>query len=185
MGHSTHVPCTHHWTLMYHFPPEEFKSTFWAYCANIWKFFQKNWGKLLKIVEILIFQENLSRMYERILKVSLHLFFFLIYTAFSYSAAATLGRFLFAHCWAYTYTSFFPCLQSGALLFHMGSISFLYAFISFTFQGWIRYRSFCSGRTLGALVKTVKYSKFRIILGSASKNYQIFEILNHSCYSSM
>ncbi len=33
---------------------------------------------------------------------------------------------------------------------------FLYAFISFTFQVWIRYRSFCSGRTLGALVKTMK-----------------------------
>ncbi len=41
---------------------------------------------------------------------------------------------------------------------------FLYAFISFTFQGWIRYRSFCSGRTPGALVKTITYSKFRIIL---------------------
>ncbi len=42
--------------------------------------------------------------------------------------------------------------------------SFLYAFISFTFQGWIRYQSFCSGRTLGALMKTMKYLKFRIIL---------------------
>ncbi len=41
---------------------------------------------------------------------------------------------------------------------------FLYTFISFTFQGWIRYRSFCSGRTPGALVKTIKYLKFRIIL---------------------
>ncbi len=41
---------------------------------------------------------------------------------------------------------------------------FLYAFISFTFQGWIRYRSFCSGRTRGALVKTIKYSKLQIIL---------------------
>ncbi len=41
---------------------------------------------------------------------------------------------------------------------------FLYTFTSFTFQGWIRYRSFCSGRTPGALVKTIKYSKFRIIL---------------------
>ncbi len=27
-----------------------------------------------------------------------------------------------------------------------------------------RYRSFCSGRTLGALVSTIKFSKFRIIL---------------------
>ncbi len=42
--------------------------------------------------------------------------------------------------------------------------SFLYAFIWFTFQGWIQYRSFCSGRTLGVLVKTIKYSKFWIIL---------------------
>ncbi len=41
---------------------------------------------------------------------------------------------------------------------------FLYAFISFTFQGWIRYQSFCSKRTPGALVKTMKYLKFRIIL---------------------
>ncbi len=41
---------------------------------------------------------------------------------------------------------------------------FLYAFISFTFQGWIRYWSFCSGRTPGTLVKTIIYSKFRIIL---------------------
>ncbi len=41
---------------------------------------------------------------------------------------------------------------------------FLYTFISFTFQGWIRYQSFCSGRILGALVKTMKYLKFRIIL---------------------
>ncbi len=38
---------------------------------------------------------------------------------------------------------------------------FLYTFISFTFQGRNRYRSFCSGRTLGALVKTIKYSKLR------------------------
>ncbi len=35
---------------------------------------------------------------------------------------------------------------------------FLYTFISITFQGWIQYRSFCSGRTMGALVKTIKYS---------------------------
>ncbi len=41
---------------------------------------------------------------------------------------------------------------------------FLYAFISFTFQGWIRYQSFCSGRTPGMLVKTMKYLKFQIIL---------------------
>ncbi len=62
---------------------------------------------------------------------------------------------------------------------------YLYAFISFTFQGWIRYRSGCSGRTPGALVKTIKYSKFRIILGSASKKYQIFEISNYFRYSSI
>ncbi len=42
-------------------------------------------------------------------------------------------------------------------------LPFLYAFISFTFQGWIQYRAFCSGRTPGALVKTIRYSKFRII----------------------
>ncbi len=42
--------------------------------------------------------------------------------------------------------------------------SCLYAFISFTFQGLIRYRSFWSGRTQEALVKTIKYSKFWIIL---------------------
>ncbi len=40
---------------------------------------------------------------------------------------------------------------------------FLCSFISFTFQGSIQYLSFCSGRTPGALVKTIKYSKFRII----------------------
>ncbi len=57
----------------------------------------------------------------------------------------------------------------------------LYAFISFTFQGWIWYRSFCFGRAPGARGKTVKYSKFQIILGSASKNYQIFEISNQVC----
>ncbi len=44
------------------------------------------------------------------------------------------------------------------------SVVFLYAFISFTFQGWIQYRSFCTGRTPGALVKTIKYSKFWNIL---------------------
>ncbi len=64
-------------------------------------------------------------------------------------------------------------------------LKFLYAFISFTFQDWIRYQSFCSGRTPGALVKTIKYSKFWIILGSDSKNYQIFEISNYFRYSSM
>ncbi len=53
------------------------------------------------------------------------------------------------------------------------------------FKVLIRYRSFCSGRTQGALVKIIKYSKFRIILGSTSKNYQIFEISNYSRYSSM
>ncbi len=43
-------------------------------------------------------------------------------------------------------------------------VNFLYAFISFTFQGWIRYPLFFSGRTLGALVKTIKCSKFWIIV---------------------
>ncbi len=43
-------------------------------------------------------------------------------------------------------------------------LAFLYALISFTFQGWILYRSFCSGRTPEALVKTIKYLKFKIIL---------------------
>ncbi len=46
---------------------------------------------------------------------------------------------------------------------------FLYAFISFIFQGWIRYLSFCSGRTPGG----------------TGENYQVFEISNHSSYSSM
>ncbi len=48
------------------------------------------------------------------------------------------------------------------LVIHLNT--FLYTFISFTFQGWIRYRPFCCGRTPGALVKTIKYLKFRIIL---------------------
>ncbi len=76
------------------------------------------------------------------------------------------------------------CLSLRSSLW-MFVFPFLYAFISFTFQGWIRYGSFYSGRTPGALVKIIEYSKFLIILGSASKNYQIFEILNQSRYFSM
>ncbi len=45
--------------------------------------------------------------------------------------------------------------------------------ISFTFQSWILYPSFCSGRMPGALVKTSKYSKFRIILGIPVRNFTL------------
>ncbi len=55
---------------------------------------------------------------------------------------------------------------------------FLYAFISFTFQGWIRYQLFCSGRTPGALVKTIKYSKSRIILVIPVSNLTLLLTLN-------
>ncbi len=57
----------------------------------------------------------------------------------------------------------FECLESMSHRIECFSW-FLYAFISFTFQGWIRYQSFCSGRTPGVLVKTIKYLKFQIIL---------------------
>ncbi len=70
-------------------------------------------------------------------------------------------------------------------IFKLSILDCLYAFISFTFQGCIRYRLFCCGRTLVAPVKTIQYSKFQIILGSPSKNYQIFKISNYSRYSSM
>ncbi len=55
----------------------------------------------------------------------LYAIYLFIYTAFSYSAAATPDCFLFAHCWTYTFLSFFQCLRSWALLFYMGSTTFL------------------------------------------------------------
>ncbi len=54
---------------------------------------------------------------------------------------------------------------------------FLYTFISFTFQVLIRYRSFCSGRTPRALIKTIKYSNYWIILGITGKNHSKFQII--------
>ncbi len=74
----------------------------------------------------------------------------------------------------------FPCRVSRTLIFW--PFALLYAFISLTFQGWIWYRSFCSGRTPEALVKTIKYSNFRIILVIPVRNLTLHLTLPYLPY---
>ncbi len=141
---------------------------FYSISLRIIRFFdslESSWFLLLSGVYKIIFLQ-IIRFFES-LESSWYLLLSEVFWLFSYELLdflipskglifVTFKRFLRP----FSYIFWFP----RKFLIFVTFRGFLCAFISFTFQGWIQYPSFCSGRTMGALVKTFKNSKFRIIL---------------------